>query len=63
MTLDTLIMLAGAFIVIEPQLGFPGSWDGAILFVVGILVIAAGIAVRRRTPSLPQDRMSDMSVR
>ncbi len=48
MTLDTLIMLIGAFIILEPQLGFPASWDTLILSVAGVCVIALGIAVRRR---------------
>ena len=48
MTLDTLIMLAEAFIIMEPQLGFPTSWDSIILFVVGVIIVGLGIAVRRR---------------
>lgn len=48
MTLDALIMLAGAFVVIEPQLGFPTTWDTVILFVVGVVIIGLGIAIRRR---------------
>ncbi len=48
MTLDTLIMFLGAFVVLEPQLGFPTNWDNALLFIVGVLIIALGIAVRRR---------------
>ena len=48
MTLDTLIMLLGAFVILEPQLGFPTSWDTVILFATGIIIIGLGIAVRRR---------------
>ena len=48
MTIDALIMLAGAFIVIEPQLGFPSTWDSVLLFIAGIVVVGLGIAVRRR---------------
>jgi len=48
MTLDALIMGAGAFIVLEPHLGFPDAWDNALLFLVGVFVIALGIVVRRR---------------
>jgi len=50
MTLDSLIMLAGAFVAILPFLGFPNSWDSVILFVLGALIIALGIVVRRRAP-------------
>ena len=48
MTIDALIMLAGAFIIIEPQLGFPTTWDMALLFVAGAFIVGLGIAVRRR---------------
>ena len=48
MTLDTLIMLLGAFVLIEPQLGFPHTWDTPLLSIAGIIVIALGIAERRR---------------
>ena len=48
MTIDTLIMLAGAFVAIMPFLGFPNSWDTVLYFFAGIFVIALGIIVRRR---------------
>jgi cytochrome c-type biogenesis protein CcmH/NrfF len=48
MTIDALIMLVGAFVLIEPQLGFPTTWDTALLSIAGVLIIALGIAVRRR---------------
>ena len=48
MTLDTLIMLSGAFVAVLPFLGFPNSWDTVLFFSAGILVIALGIVVRRR---------------
>ena len=48
MTLDALIMLVGGFVLIEPQLGFPATWDRVLLSFAGILIIALGIAVRRR---------------
>lgn len=48
MTIDALIMLAGAFVVIEPQLGFPSSWDTVLLFIAGVIIVGLGIAVRRR---------------
>ena len=54
MTLDTLIMLTGAFIVVEPQLGFPAEWDTVLLFCAGIFVIALGVAVRRRGLQAPK---------
>ncbi len=48
MTLDALIISAGAVVAILPFLGFPSSWDHAIFFIAGLCVIALGIAVRRR---------------
>lgn len=48
MTLDTLIMLAGAFVAALPFLGFPNSWDTWLFFAAGVFVIALGIVVRRR---------------
>lgn len=48
MTLDALIMLLGAVVALLPFLGFPNSWDTAILLVAGIIIVALGIVVRRR---------------
>ncbi|MDO8552891.1 MAG: hypothetical protein Q7S01_05245 [bacterium] len=48
MTLDTLVMLAGAFVATLPFLGFPNSWDKALFLLAGIFVISLGIIVRRR---------------
>ena len=48
MTVDALIMFAGAFVAVLPFLGFPNSWDSVFLFLAGVLIIALGIVVRRR---------------
>jgi len=48
MTVDTLIMLSGAFVALLPFLGFPSGWDKAMLLIVGIFVISLGIVVRRK---------------
>lgn len=48
MTLDGVIMFVGVCIALLPFLGFPLIWDNVILVFLGILVIALGIAVRRR---------------
>jgi membrane protein implicated in regulation of membrane protease activity len=48
MTLDALIILVGAIIALVPSLGFPYSWDSVIFFILGIIVVALGIIVRRR---------------
>ena len=48
MTLDALIMFAGAFVALLPFLGIPSRWDSALLVLVGIFVIILGIVVRRR---------------
>ncbi len=58
MTLDSLIMFAGAFVAILPFLGFPNTWDSVILVVLGAFVIALGIVVRRRTPRQSSGRDS-----
>ncbi|HEY4516823.1 MAG TPA: hypothetical protein VJG64_02655 [Candidatus Paceibacterota bacterium] len=48
MTLDALIILAGAIVATLPFLGFPSSWKHALFFIAGLSVIALGIVVRRR---------------
>jgi len=47
MTLDALIMGAGAFVAVLSFLGFPGSWDRALFLIAGIFIVGLGIAVRR----------------
>jgi hypothetical protein len=56
MSLDALIMLAGALIAVMPFLGFPVSWQMWIIFILGLIVIALGIAVRRRGQRIVQRR-------
>lgn len=51
MTLDALIMLAGAFVAVLPFLGLPNSWDTVLLFLAGVAVTGLGIVVRRRLPA------------
>lgn len=48
MSLDVLIMFAGFLVAVLPFLGFPIQWDNIILVVLGVVVIALGIFVRRR---------------
>lgn len=48
MTIDALIMLLGAFIIVEPQLGLPTNWDTILLSIAGVFIVGLGIAVRRR---------------
>ena len=48
MSLDALIMSAGAFVAVLPFLGFPNRWDNIFFLVAGIFTIALGIIVRRR---------------
>jgi membrane protein implicated in regulation of membrane protease activity len=48
MTLDTVIMFAGALVAIMSYLGFPTTVDSIIFLILGIIIIACGIAVRRR---------------
>ena len=56
MTLDALIMLFGALISIIPFLGFTVSQQMWIFFFLGIIIIALGIAVRRRGKNKPLAR-------
>ena len=60
MTLDTLIMLAGAFVAVLPFLGFPNSWDNVLFFLAGVFIISLGVVLRRRAsgklpPSPPRN--------
>lgn len=64
MTLDTLIMLAGSLVALLPFLGFPNSWDTVMFFLLGVLVIGLGIAVRRRASNsrAPQSSSDELSI-
>jgi len=53
MSLDALIMLAGALVAVLPFLGFPAGWDTAFYFLLGVFIIALGIVVRRSTHTPP----------
>jgi hypothetical protein len=57
MTLDTVIMAFGAFVVVLPFLQFPQDWTDFFAFVAGVVIIGLGIAVRRR--GTPGDGVSD----
>jgi len=48
MSLDALIMLAGALVAVMPFLGFTVNMQTWIFFFLGIIIIGLGIAVRRR---------------
>ena len=48
MTLDAVIMLVGAIVAVLPFIGLPNSWDAVIFFILGIIIIALGISVRRK---------------
>ena len=61
MTLDTLIMLAGAFVALLPFLGFPNSWDTILFFVAGLFIVALGILVRHRHGSAGQRGLESQS--
>ena len=56
MSLDALIMLAGALVAVMPFLGFPVSVQVWIFFVLGVIVVGLGIAVRRRGVRLERTR-------
>jgi len=57
MTLDTLIMLAGAFVAILPFLGFPNSWDTVLFFLAGVFIISLGVVLRRRSQRPPSENL------
>lgn len=48
MTTDALIILCGSLVAVLPFLGFPGSWDTIFFFILGVCIVALGIAVRRK---------------
>lgn len=48
MTLDALIMSAGAFVALLPFLGFPNNWDRVLLLLAGLFIVGLGVVVRRR---------------
>jgi hypothetical protein len=56
MSLDTLIMLVGALVAVMPFLGFTIDMQKWIIFLLGIIVIGLGIAVRRRGARKPEVR-------
>ena len=60
MTLDALIMSAGAFVAILPFLGFPNSWDNILFLLAGIFIIGLGIVTRRRGLGLPEEQRKKM---
>ena len=47
MTLDAAIILVGALVGLLPFLGFPNSWDTVLFFILGVVLVALGVAVRR----------------
>ncbi|HUO56015.1 MAG TPA: hypothetical protein VMU27_01075 [Candidatus Paceibacterota bacterium] len=58
MSLDALIMLAGALVAVMPFLGFPLSWQVWIIFLLGVIIIGLGIAVRRKGAQVPERKQS-----
>jgi hypothetical protein len=48
MTTDALIILGGSLVAVLPFLGFPGSWDRIFFLILGVCIVALGIAVRRK---------------
>lgn len=48
MTIDALILLSGVLVTLLPFLGFPLRYDNVILVILGIVITALGIIVRRR---------------
>ena len=60
MTLDALVILAGAMTVIVPFLGLPQRWHQALLFIIGVCTIFLGIIVRRRLSQKAPPRAGDV---
>lgn len=61
MTLDALIMLAGVLVLALPFLGFPVAWNSVLLVILGVLIIALGIVVRRRGNPMFAPRSSEQN--
>jgi hypothetical protein len=61
MTLDTLILFAGGFILLEPWLGIPATWDSILITCAGVFVVTLGIAVRRRGLKQPSQQKGPTS--
>lgn len=61
MTLDTLIMLSGAFVALLPFLGFPNSWDRILFLLAGAFIVILGIIARRRLNERIRRTISDES--
>jgi hypothetical protein len=60
MSLDALIMLAGAFVAVLPFSGFPPDWKSVLFFLAGIIIIGLGIVVRRgNTPTSSMRKHAD----
>lgn len=59
MTLDALIMLAGAFVALLPFLGLPNSWDTVLLLLAGVAIVSLGISVRYRLQSMSKEEARD----
>ena len=43
---ELAVMLLGAWIALEPFLGFPRSWDEPMLLVSGLLLVLLGFLLR-----------------
>jgi hypothetical protein len=48
MTLDTVIILFGAFVAVLPFLQFPPGLTTWLTFIAGLIIVGLGIIVRRR---------------
>ena len=53
MSLDAVIILFGAIVAVLPYSQLPPSWISPLTFAAGIIIIALGIAVRRRGKKTP----------
>ena len=40
--------ITGALVAVLPFLGFPSSWDTVLFFILGVCIVALGIALRRK---------------
>jgi len=56
MSLDTLIILVGVLVAVMPFLGFTVAMQMWIIFILGLIVIGLGIALRRRSGVTPKPR-------
>lgn len=55
MTLDIMIMFVGASVALLPFLGIPRTIDEFIFTILGLVVIALGVTLRRKRAEVARE--------